>query len=223
MLNLTGKAESYWVATLAGEIPEYPSLDGDLAVDVAIVGGGIVGLTAAELLARAGKRVALIEALKLGQQVTGRSTAKVTSQHGLIYQQLVKEFGEETARAYGAANQAGLEQIARYVRDGEIDCELERAAAYVYACSDAEVAEIEREVETAKKLDLPASFVRDVPLPFPTAGAVRFDDQAQFNPLNTALAWREPLPGSANSSSRIPGRARSSTASPAGSRVSAAS
>ena len=86
MLELSGKAEAYWVATVAGRAPDYPPLDGDLAVDVAI----IVGLTAAELLARAGKRVALIEARKLGRQVIGPSTAKVTSQHGLIYQRLAK-------------------------------------------------------------------------------------------------------------------------------------
>jgi ribulose 1,5-bisphosphate synthetase/thiazole synthase len=59
VLKLSGKAESYWVATLAGEVADYPALDGDLAVDVAIIGGGIVGLTAAEVLARAGKWIAL--------------------------------------------------------------------------------------------------------------------------------------------------------------------
>ena len=195
MLKLTGKAEPYWVATVAGAMPDYAPLDGDLAVDVAIIGGGIVGLTAAELLARAGRWVALIEARQVGRQVTGRSTAKVTSQHGLIYQRLVQDFGAEAARLYGAANQAGLEQIARFVRDREIDCEFERTAAYVYASSDAEVAEIEREVEVAKKLGLPASFVHDVPLPFPTAGAIRFDDQAQFNPLKYCLGLAQAVAG----------------------------
>jgi glycine/D-amino acid oxidase-like deaminating enzyme/nitrite reductase/ring-hydroxylating ferredoxin subunit len=195
VLKLTGKAEPYWIATLAGEVPNFPPLDGNLAVDVAIIGGGIVGLTAAELLARAGKRIALIEARKVGQQVTGRSTAKVTSQHGLIYQRLAKDFGEEAARLYGAANQAGLEQIARFARDGEIDCEFERTAAYVYASSDAQLAEIEREVEVAKKLGLPASLVRDVPLPFATAGAIRFDDQAQFNPFKYSLGLAKAIAG----------------------------
>ena len=194
MLSLTGKAESYWVATV-GDVPAYHPLDGDLDVDVAVIGGGIVGLTAAELLTRAGKRVALIEARKLGQQVTGRSTAKVTSQHGLIYQRLLKEFGEEAARAYGGANQAGLEQIARLVRDRDIDCDFERAAAYVYARSDAELAEIEREIEVAERLGLPAAFVRDVPLPFATTGAIRFDDQAQLNPLKYCLGLAKSLAG----------------------------
>src|SRR5919109_1633056 len=88
MLNLSGTAQSFWVASVADDGPDFAPLAGDLEVDVAIVGGGIVGLTAALLLQRAGRRTAVLEALRIGQQVTGRSTAKVTSQHGLIYQRL---------------------------------------------------------------------------------------------------------------------------------------
>ena len=188
MLNLPGKSESYWVATVADTAPDFPPLPGDLEVDVAIVGGGLVGLTAAELLRCAGKRVAVIEARKVGQQVTGRSTAKVTSQHGPIYHRLIKDFGEDGARTYGAANQAGIERIARFVEELGIDCEFERKAAYVYTRSDRHVGEIEAEVEAARRVGLPAGFVRECSLPFPIAGAVRFDDQAQFNPCKYLAA-----------------------------------
>ncbi len=183
----TRTGQSYWVASAGESIPDYPVLQGDLAVDVAVVGGGIVGLTAAKLLARAGRRVALLEARKIGQQVTGRSTAKATSQHGLIYQRLASDFGEEAARTYGVANQAGLAEIERLVREREIDCDFERKAAYVYTRSEAEVARIEREAEVAARLGLPASLVRDAPLPFPTLAAVRFDAQAQLDPMQYCL------------------------------------
>ena len=129
----SGKAESFWVATVADGQAEYPPLMGDLEVDVAVVGAGIVGLSAALLLQRAGRRVAVLEALKVGRQVTGRSTAKITSQHGLIYRALEKSFGEDGARAYGAANEAGLAQIVRFTEELDIDCDLERKAAYVYS------------------------------------------------------------------------------------------
>jgi glycine/D-amino acid oxidase-like deaminating enzyme/nitrite reductase/ring-hydroxylating ferredoxin subunit len=185
--NLSGTAESFWVATLGGVVPPYPQLNGDLAVDVAIVGGGIVGLTTAELLTRAGKRVVVIEARRIGQQVTGRSTAKITSQHGLIYHRLATNFGEEGARLYGTANQAGLEQIVRWVDDLGIACDLERTAAYVYSRSGEQLEEIEKEVEVARRLGLPAALVRECSLPFPVAGAIRFDDQAQFNPCKYLL------------------------------------
>ena len=182
MLNLSGTGQSFWVATAADSAPDHPPLAGDLEGDVAIVGGGIVGLTAALLLQRAGRRVVVLEALKVGRQVTGRSTAKVTSQHGLIYQRLAKSFGEQSARAYGAANQAGLEQIAALVRELRIACDFERRPACVYSRSEEHLAEIEQEVEVARGLGLPAAFVRETSLPFPVAGAIRFDRQAQFHP-----------------------------------------
>jgi glycine/D-amino acid oxidase-like deaminating enzyme/nitrite reductase/ring-hydroxylating ferredoxin subunit len=183
--GLSGTRESFWVATVAESAPDHVPLARDLEVDVAIVGGGIVGLTAAHLLLRAGKRVAVLEARRVGRQVTGRSTAKVTSQHSLIYQRLASDFGDEGARLYGAANQAALDHIAAVAR--EVACDFERTAAYVYARSDAEIAKVRTETEVAQRVGLPASFVSEVPLPFPAAGAIRFDNQGQFNPCRYIL------------------------------------
>ena len=193
VVSFSGEAESFWVAGIAGSVPDHPPLGGNLAVDVAIVGGGIVGLTAAALLQQAGKRIAVIEARKVGQQVTGRSTAKITSQHGLIYERLIKNFGESGARAYGAANQAGLERIVRFVQELGIECDLERKSAYVYSRSGERLAEVEKEAEVARRLGLPATLVRETSLPFPVAGAVCFEDQAQFDPYPYMLGLADAI------------------------------
>lgn len=171
----------YWASTVL-EQARYPRLAGELEVDVAVIGAGIVGLTTALLLTQAGKSVAILEARRIGQGATAKSTAKVTSQHGLVYRKLIGDFGADGAMAYATANEAAIRRIEALVRDGAIDCSFETRPAYVYSCSPDEIADLRAEVEAAVGLGLPASFVTEAPLPFPIAGAMRFDRQAQFNP-----------------------------------------
>ena len=135
----------------------------------------------------------------------------------MIYQTLEKSFGADGARSYGAANQAGLEQILRSVEELGIECELERKAAYVYSRSGEQLAALEQEAETARRLGLPASFTRECPLPFAVAGALRFDDQAQFNPCKYLLGLADAVRERGGLLFEGRGCSRSSTGSPAGS------
>jgi glycine/D-amino acid oxidase-like deaminating enzyme/nitrite reductase/ring-hydroxylating ferredoxin subunit len=170
-------------------------MPGDVSADVAVLGGGITGLTAAVLLKRLGKRVVLIESRRIAEGVTGHTTAKVTSQHKLIYDTLVERHGEQKARLYAEANEAAIDRIASFVDEKEIDCEFRRLPAYVYTESREMVPQLEAEVEAAQKVRLPASFVEEVPLPFPVEGALRFNDQAQFHIRKYLLPLAEEIPG----------------------------
>src|SRR5919107_5065443 len=181
---------SYWVATTPEtSFPAYPG--GDLKVDVAVLGGGITGLATALLLQQAGASVAVVEAGRIACGVTGYTTAKVTSLHGLTYAKLANTFGAEGARVYGDANQAGLELIARLVEELGIDCDFERLPAFTYTEDPQRVSAIEEEVEAAQQAGLPASFSTEIGLPFPVQGAVRFEGQAQFHPRRVCLGLAE--------------------------------
>jgi glycine/D-amino acid oxidase-like deaminating enzyme/nitrite reductase/ring-hydroxylating ferredoxin subunit len=164
-------------------------------VDVAVIGGGITGLTAAVLLRDQGARVAVIDRHRIATGTTGNTTAKVTSLHALIYAHLVDTYGEEHARLYGEANQAALELVASLVRRLSIDCDFYRLPAYTFATSEESLADVTREVEVATHLGLPAGFVASVPLPVAARGAVRFDNQAIFHPRKYCLALAEHING----------------------------
>jgi len=177
---------SYWTASVG--TTDYERLAGDAGpVDVAVIGGGIAGLTAALLLQRAGRSVALLEARRVGAQVTGHTTAKITSLHTLIYADLARQHGEETARRYGRSNEAALRRIGELVDELAIDCDFERKAAYTYCESETNLARVREEAEIAARLGLPASFVTELPAPLDAFGAVRFDNQAQFHPMKYML------------------------------------
>ena len=171
---------TYWNATASA--PEFPQLVGPISVDVAVVGGGIVGITTARMLKDKGLTVAVIEARKVGRQVTGRSTAKVTSQHGLIYHTLERTFGEAPARLYAEAQQTGVRTIVGLAAQYGIACDIEAKPAYVYTRDEAHVSAIETEAEVTQRLGLPATLVNATDLPFDVLVALRFDDQAQFHP-----------------------------------------
>ncbi len=188
----TAERESVWIAT-GPEQPLHPALRREVRAEVAVIGGGIVGITTALLLAEAGVKVVLLEADRLARGVSGYTTAKVSSQHGLIYARLRSQFGAEGARCYGEANESALEWIAdRVDRDG-IDCDFRRRQSFAYISDVAHRAEIDNEVEAAVEAGLPASRCESTPLPYPVVAAVRFDDQAEFHVRRYLLALSDRL------------------------------
>lgn len=174
---------------------EHPPLKGDVEVDVAVLGGGIAGVTAAHALKLSGRTVALVEADRVASGVTGSTTAKVTSAHGVLYGDLTKSFGRAAAGTYAAANQAAIEHIAALVERHSIVCGFRRRAAYTYTESAENVDALRREAMASVAAGLPARFVHDVPLPFPVAGAVMIRDQAEFDPVAYLRELAGFLPG----------------------------
>ncbi len=169
--------KSLWLANPSDSYPPAGNLD----VDVAVLGGGIAGLTTATLLAMEGADVALFEARRIGTGTTGHTTGKVTALQGAIYQKLERSFGREGAQTYAAATVAAMKLTLRLADQLSIECNLERRPTYTYAEDGANLPTIRSEVEAATRAGLPAEFVSDTELPFPVAGAVRLDDQIQYD------------------------------------------
>jgi glycine/D-amino acid oxidase-like deaminating enzyme/nitrite reductase/ring-hydroxylating ferredoxin subunit len=177
--------------------PERAPLEHDISVDVAVVGAGIVGLTTALLLERQGVSVAVLEMRHVAAGATGYNTAKLSSLHGLTYRQLSQKLGRDKARTYGEANEAGIARVLELAGELDIDCDLRRKPNYTYAEDQSDVDKVREEADVAGELGLPASFLDDLDLPFPVAGAVRFDNQAEFHPVKyvdgLAAALRGPI------------------------------
>src|SRR3954468_17993808 len=192
-IALEGKNTSLWVDS-APET-DYPVLRAGVHVDVAVLGGGIAGLTTAVLLKREGARVAVVEAGRVGAGVTAYTTAQVTSLHGIQSQSVESSFGEDGALAYAEANEAGLERVAQFVDELAIDCDWRRKPAYTYAEDDGDRGKIEDEVEAAVRAGLPATFTTDTDLPWTVAAAIRVEDQAEFHPRLYLLALAEEVDG----------------------------
>lgn len=178
-MKLPRETLSLWLDTVPGR--RFPALQRDLKVDVAVVGGGITGITAATLLRRAGKSVAVLEARRIGQGVTGGTTAHLTEALDASYASLTKDFGQDGARLATEASRAALERIALFVQEGRIACSLRRVPAFAYTESKRGVAAIEEEYDAAVRLGVPVTLVRDTPLPFKTPAALRYDNQGRFH------------------------------------------
>ncbi|SEU12651.1 FAD-dependent oxidoreductase [Paenibacillus sp. NFR01] len=182
---------SLWRDTV--DIPHFPKLMEDHRTEVAVVGGGITGITAAYLLAKEGYQVTLLEAGELFAGTTGFTTAKITAQHGLIYNELVAHFGEEQARLYYRSQREAMDFMLNTAKALDIDCGLTREDAYLYADAGdkATLKQLQDEFTAYRQLGIPGEWVDSLPIPLQVEGAIRLPDQARFHPLQYLKALLE--------------------------------
>ncbi len=180
--------ESIWQKEV--QLPSFPKLNGDISTDVLIIGGGIAGILTAYFLKQSGVDCLLVEKHRICSGTTGHTTAKITNQHGLIYHNLLKSGGVEAAKKYLEANRLAFDKYAELCE--KIDCDYERKDNYVYSVGDREL--LEQEMSALTKIGYPAKLCEKLPLPFQTAGAVVFQNQAQFHPLKFISSIVQGLP-----------------------------
>ena len=163
------------------KLPSFSELKGDIKTDVLVIGGGIAGILTAYFLDRAGVDYILVEKERICSGTTHNTTGKITYQHGLIYHKILKSRGIETAKGYLFANKAAFEKYAEMCKN--IDCDYEIRDNYVYASEDKSREKLEDELGALYRIGYKAEFSPELELPQKTFGAVKFKNQAQFNPL----------------------------------------
>jgi glycine/D-amino acid oxidase-like deaminating enzyme/nitrite reductase/ring-hydroxylating ferredoxin subunit len=176
---------SYWHETADNKMKptcDNKNLDGK-NYDILIIGAGLTGLTTAYLLKDAGYKICVIEGSKIGYGTTGYSTSKMTVQHDLIYDYLIKNFSFDEARQYYKANNEGIKLLKKIIADNNIECDLKEQTAYVYTTVKEELGQLKDELEAYEQLSIDGFYTEDVPLPFKALGAVGIRNQAQFNPI----------------------------------------
>ncbi len=168
----------------------FDALSGDKSTDVLIIGGGIAGILCAYKLKNTGVDCTLVEATQICGGITKNTTAKITLAHGLIYDKMIKRFGQDKAKLYVQAQIDAEKEYALLC--GGIDCDYEAKDSYVYSLDDTK--KIQKEVSALKALGVNAEFSDANELPFKVAGAVCVKNEAQFNPLKFLYAIAKDLP-----------------------------
>lgn len=172
---------SLWRSTHT--FPTFPKLEEDAAADVAIIGAGIAGITTAYLLAQSGLSVIVLEAGKVLDGTTGHTTAKVTAQHGVIYNELLQHFGHEQARMYYDGNTEAIRWMRALVQEKQIDCQWAEEDAYVYIQSEDNLKKMEFELTAYDKLGISGDWVSTLPVSVQSRAGIRMPGQARFDPL----------------------------------------
>lgn len=150
--------------------------------EIIVIGAGMAGLLTAFYLKKQGKDVLILEADEVASGQTGRTTAKITSQHSLKYYQMMQTMDVKKVRLYARANEDAIREYERLIQIEGIECQFKRVPAYLYTLQD--VAPLKQEAEAAILFGIDAFFTTETELPFEVTGAVCFQNQAQFSPMD---------------------------------------
>jgi len=172
------------------QMPDFPQLDGNLQTDVLIIGGGLTGLLCAWKLTRSGVDCVLIEQNRIMSGVSGRTTAKLTAQHGLTCDKLIQKYGLEKAKLYWQVNRDAVTALAELAQS--LDCDFQVQNSYLY--TTASTKKLEAEMAACRQLGIPVQWENTLPLPFPVTGGLKLPDQGQFHPLKLAAQLTKGLP-----------------------------
>ena len=161
---------------------KFNKLDKNIKTKVCIIGGGITGISTAYELTKRNIDFVLLEKDNIACKTTSKTTAKITSQHGLIYNYLINSYGIEFAKEYLNANEEAIRNIESIIKEENIDCDFERQDSYVLTNEDKHVIDIKAEVGAVNRISSNiAQLVVGDKLPLTYKCGIKFKNQASFN------------------------------------------
>ncbi len=165
------------------------SLTKNIKTDAVVIGAGMAGILCAYRLMQNGINTVVLEASTIASGQTKNTTAKITSQHGLIYSKLVNEFNLKTAHNYALANTIAIDEYEKIINKNKIDCDFKRVSSFLYTKADSD--KINDEYKAAKELGINANITIDTELPFEIKNALEFKNQGIFNPIKFIMPLTE--------------------------------
>jgi glycine/D-amino acid oxidase-like deaminating enzyme len=173
--------KSFWTENF--EIEKFEKLKENISTEVCIIGGGITGITTAYYLAKSGIDVVILEKDYIASKTSGHTTGKISAQHGLFYKYLVESYGFNYAKKYAEANIKAIKDIKNIIETENINCNFEFKDSIVYSQEPEKYKELQDEAKVCKDLGIDAEFEDKIDLNIKVQGAVKFKNQAQFNPI----------------------------------------
>ncbi len=181
--------ESIWSET--AKLKKFNSLDRSIKVDTAVIGGGLAGILTAYKLKEQGVDSIILEAGEICSGQTKNTTAKITSQHGEVYDRITKYYGHELAVQYAAANENAITEYEKIITQRKIKCDFEKKDAYLYSTEKENT--LDREYMSASAAGIDCYMTEKADLPIKITDALVFREQAQFHPLKFVSGILEDL------------------------------
>lgn len=172
--------ESIWTNNTGKK--DFEMLSRNQKTNTVVIGGGMAGVLTAYYLQQVGVPVIVLEVNRVGSGQTRKTTAKITSQHNLIYEKLLRVFGKEKAIHYARANEKAIDAYEQLIEKEKIDCGFVRCSSFLFSRTGEEL--LRAEEKAAEQLHLPVRYTQKTELPFSVAGALEFQNQAKFHPLH---------------------------------------
>lgn len=159
----------------------------DEVFDVAVVGGGITGVSTALKLQKSGKKCIILEAANIAFGTTGGTTAHLNDFFDTTFTQAIDDFGIDNAGLLAGAGQEAISIIEENIRAYDINCDFTRKPAYLFALDEQQEQQLKKIVEGASEVGHDMQYVNEIPFPVPFREAVMIPDQGHFHPVKYVL------------------------------------